>query len=354
MRDKRVALIRVLLVADTHIGLDLPLRPRIERRRRGQDFLANFERALEPALQGQVDLVVHGGDLFDVARVADPVVEMAMAPLLAVANQGIPVYLVPGNHERRRIPLRLWTTHPNLHIFHQATTFVHTVGSVRVAVAGFPSGRHVRDESTELMKRTGVESVQADVRLLCLHAAVEGAQVGVQNYTFRYTPDVIRGRDIPATFAAILSGHIHRHQVLRHDLSGRALAAPIVYPGSVERTAFAEREEQKGYVLAQFEPTDGGNGRLVGVQFVPLPARPMVSFVLPEEWQRSGALAVHLVHRLQEIDPEAVVRIQVQAQASSETLRVLSAASLRALAPPTMNVTVSYPLGSPALRRTQP
>jgi hypothetical protein len=33
-----MGLIRVLLMADTHLGFDLPLRPRIKRRRRGPDF----------------------------------------------------------------------------------------------------------------------------------------------------------------------------------------------------------------------------------------------------------------------------------------------------------------------------
>ena len=55
--------LRVLLLADTHLGLDLPLRPRVDRRRRGPDFFANTARALEPALRGEVGLVVHGGDL---------------------------------------------------------------------------------------------------------------------------------------------------------------------------------------------------------------------------------------------------------------------------------------------------
>ena len=32
--------------------VDLPQRPRVERRRRGPDFFANFERALAPALAG--------------------------------------------------------------------------------------------------------------------------------------------------------------------------------------------------------------------------------------------------------------------------------------------------------------
>ena len=31
-------MIRVLLLADTHLGFDLPSKPRVERRRRGPDF----------------------------------------------------------------------------------------------------------------------------------------------------------------------------------------------------------------------------------------------------------------------------------------------------------------------------
>jgi len=57
------ALMRVLFVADTHLGFDLPARPRVDRRRRGPDFFACFVRALEPALRGEADVVVHGGDL---------------------------------------------------------------------------------------------------------------------------------------------------------------------------------------------------------------------------------------------------------------------------------------------------
>ena len=114
---------RILLVADTHLGFDLPFRPRVQRRRRGHDFFANLEIALAPALDGQVDLVVHGGDLYYRSRVPPALVEMAMAPLLEVARSGIPVYIVPGNHERSRIPLNLWTTHPNLHIYDRPRTF---------------------------------------------------------------------------------------------------------------------------------------------------------------------------------------------------------------------------------------
>ena len=58
-------MIKVLLLADTHLGFDLPSRPWVEKRRRGPDFFANMRLALEPVLRGEVDLVVHGGDLLE-------------------------------------------------------------------------------------------------------------------------------------------------------------------------------------------------------------------------------------------------------------------------------------------------
>lgn len=44
--------IRVLFLADSHLGIDLPAQPRVPRRRRGHDFLANHALALAPALAG--------------------------------------------------------------------------------------------------------------------------------------------------------------------------------------------------------------------------------------------------------------------------------------------------------------
>ena len=84
--------IRILLLADTHLGFDLPFHSRVERRRRGHDFFANTARALEPALRGEVDLVVHGGDLFYRTRVPPALVELALAPLLRVAEAGCPSF----------------------------------------------------------------------------------------------------------------------------------------------------------------------------------------------------------------------------------------------------------------------
>ena len=59
--------LRLLLLADTHLGLP--------------GFFSRFERALEPAFRGEVDLVVHGGDVFFRSQVKPTLVLRAFEPL---------------------------------------------------------------------------------------------------------------------------------------------------------------------------------------------------------------------------------------------------------------------------------
>jgi len=337
--------LRVLLLADSHLGFDLPSRPRVERRRRGHDFLCNHEEALAAAQNGSVDLVIHGGDLFHRSRVPPSLVYQAFRPLLDVAEAGVPVFVVPGNHERSRIPHDRFAAHPNLHIFRRPETKTVDLRGFRVGVSGFPyERRRVRERFPDLLRDTEWQRGDADLRLLCLHHCVEGATVGPGDYTFRRAPDVIRCADLPAEFAAVLSGHIHRHQVLRRDLQGRPLATPVLYPGSVERTAFAEMGEEKGYLLLTVAP-DGDGGRLEAAEFVRLPDRPMiVRDIRPHggpdrEWE-AGDLAAALERTIGGVPPDAVLRLRIHGQVPSPLRPSLEAAALRRTAPPEMNLEV--------------
>jgi DNA repair exonuclease SbcCD nuclease subunit len=192
-----------------------------------------------------------------------------------------------------------------------------------------------------LIERTNYDKVDADIRILCIHEAVEGAQVGPSNFTFRQGPDVILGSMIPGNFAAILSGHIHRSQLLTHDLRGLKLAAPVIYPGSIERTSFAERNEGKHFVLLDFVADGSDGGKLSQFEFVDLPARPMISIdVQPMEYTHNE-LKAYLRKEFSKLDPDSIVRLRIEEEISQEVALVLSAPALRELAPPTMNVSIS-------------
>jgi DNA repair exonuclease SbcCD nuclease subunit len=249
---------------------------------------------------------------------------------------------VPGNHERSQIPLQLWRNHPNLHIFDQPDTKIITIMGTRLAISGFPFTRKIGVVFPDVLRATRYEQFHADIRIICMHQAVEGAKVGPVNYTFRPGQDVIRGSDLPNSFCAVFSGHIHRSQTLRHDLQGMKLAVPVVYPGSVERTAFAEQKENKGYLVVNISTGEKPGGVLNNVVFHPLPARPMETLDFSLDHQPDAEILGQLKYRLAKIAPDAVVRIRLNGEINEATWQIFSARNLRSIAPETMNIELSF------------
>ncbi|MGE0440171.1 MAG: exonuclease SbcCD subunit D [Gemmatimonadales bacterium] len=331
--------IRILFLADTHLGFDLPIRPRVERRRRGHDFLANYAAALAPALAGEVDLVIHGGDVFDRPGVIGTLAWQAFEPLLRIAEGGTPVVIVPGNHERSRLPHLRFAAHRNVHVFDRPRTFGVTVRGRRVALTGFPyQRRNVRTEFGALLAASGWEAEPADYRLLCFHHCVEGATVGPADFVFRSAPDVIRPEAIPAAFAAALTGHIHRHQVLTHGLRGAALPVPVLYPGSIERTALAEIGEPKGYLILDL----GSGAAAVQWSFRHLYARPMFREQLNATGRSADALAGAVAALVRSVPEDAVLSIRLDGEVTAEQRAGLRADRLREIVPAAMNLELRY------------
>lgn len=331
-------MVRILLIADSHLGFDLPVKPRVERRRRGHDFLANYARALAPALAGEVDVVVHAGDVFDRSSVVTTLAYQAFEPLRRIADTGIPVFVVPGNHERSRLPHLRFAQHRDLHVFAEPRTVVVGVRGIRVALSGFPyERRNVRARFGELLEQTRWREQEADVRLLCLHHCVEGATVGPADYTFTTADDVIRVRDIPEEFAAALSGHIHRHQVLTVDRARRPLKTPVMYPGSIERTALAEIGERKGFLILRAGVEKGAP--VVTWEFRELPARPMLRRELDASGMTPGALGSAVEAIAMAAPSDAVLSIRVSGDLTDAHWRTVAPARLRALRP-MMNIDI--------------
>jgi DNA repair exonuclease SbcCD nuclease subunit len=325
--------VRVLLIADSHLGFDLPVRPRTSRRRRGYDFLANYAAALRPALTGEVDLVVHAGDVFDRSQVPKTLAYQAYEPLRRVADLGVPVFIVPGNHERSRLPHARFASHPGVHVFDRPRTFIARVRGRRVALSGFPYERDdVRRRFGALVEETEWRREGSVQRVLCIHHCVEGATVGPGDFTFTTAADVIRAREIPADFSVVVSGHIHRHQVLTTDLARRALDAPVLYPGSIERTSFAELDEPKGFMVVHL----GRDERDVRWEFRRLPARPMVRREVD-----APELEATIRNAISAAPGDAVLSVRVAGALTAAHWRVISPSRLRAFVPASMNVEVT-------------
>jgi exonuclease SbcD len=339
MKPNNKKTIKILFLADTHLGFDLPTRPRIERRRRGVDFFKNYHLALQLAFDKKVDLVIHGGDLFFRSRVHPKIVNDAFKPLLQIADKGIPIYLVPGNHERSNIPRSLLETHRLIHIFDKPRTFYFTKDKITVALVGFPYYKNgIRHDFQKVIDQTEHEEKEAEIKLLCMHHIVEGAQVGIQNYTFRTGDDVIQGKDIPKDFLAVLSGHIHRWQVLSRDLAGRLLAAPVLYPGAIERTSFVEREEKKGFFIIEVGFFKNLNHVNIRWAFQELPTRPMYLIEMDIDELDSNNVKSILKNKISKLNANGVVKVNLKGSFNLDIYPQINVEWLRSITPKTMNV----------------
>jgi DNA repair exonuclease SbcCD nuclease subunit len=155
-------------------------------------------------------------------------------------------------------------------------------------------------------------------------------------YTFTRGRDVVAWNDLPPEFDAVLAGHIHRHQILNRR--ARENGGPVVvYPGSTERTSFAEADEAKGYCRMVFDSGTGGEWRLDATEFVPLPSRPMLTVRLPDRLTPAG-VGSFLSGVARQAAPDAILRFTCSDELLSSTRRAFTSSALAKHLPASMNV----------------
>ncbi len=323
-------MIKIIFLADTHLGFDFPLRPKKEKRRRGVDFFNNFDYVLDYAKENKADLVIHGGDLFFRTLVPNPIVDMVYERIFNFAETGIPIVIVPGNHESSRLPISLFMQHPNIHYYSKPRVFPFNLKGVDFDIAGFPCVRKdVLSNFPEIAKEIQSELREESLKFLCMHQSIEGAQVGPSDYTFRHGKDVIPIHDLPTNYDLILSGHIHRSQILWTPDK-----TPIIYPGSIERTAFAEMDEEKGFYEINID-----ENLEISYQFIKLYARPMVDVLLEKDSYTSSTLKEEILMQIKDFPGDSIIRFKMK---NPNNLSFLTVKFLDAIIPATMNYQVRY------------
>ncbi len=307
--------LRILHTADSHIGAALPVRPRRGGRRRGDDLVDSFAHVLGLAVEHDADIVIHAGDLFNRSKPSSRALAAAAGPLLKLAAAGIPVVIVPGNHERSTIPTCLLLSHPNIHIIAEPGTVMLRVRGMRVAISGFPCLR--RDSArrfASVLEATGWRATPADAKILAVHQTFESATCGPAGYRFRKGEDVIDREAVPAAFDYVAAGHVHRHQTLATpDTEG----PPIVYSGSCDRVSFAELDEPKGGVIVEEVC-----GRLVH-RFIEHHVRPLCAMPMDVTGLTRQRIREQIDASVKALPPQAVAQVRLTGCVSPGTLRGL-------------------------------
>ncbi len=152
--------------------------------------------------------------------------------------------------------------------------------------------------------------------------------------------------EIPGAFTAVLAGHIHRRQVLTNP--GGPNLPPVVYPGSTERTSFAERYEPKGFFEIELRQDTDGTWEIGGLAFRELPTRPMIDVEIGAGIP-PDSLRDYLTDRASGLDNDAVVRLKCRDRLAAGVVAQLTAPFLRSVFPESMNIQLSVDIREQSL-----
>jgi DNA repair exonuclease SbcCD nuclease subunit len=315
-------IVKFLIVSDTHFGIHYANNPRSKLRfALGNQFFDQAEILFKLAIEKHdVDFIVHCGDFFNRSKPSSSTIARATSLLLWAARY-VPIYIVPGNHERGKLPIGLLHYQKNLHIFTKPCSFFFRKNDVVVKISGVPYIRHnIRQEYLSLVEkawRTEIDSnnTKSTYNILVLHQLIQGSRV--EHYTFRRGDNVINFDEIQSKFHLIAVGHVHRFQFL-HKSNGRINSShttkmvnqdikkniwtfvkgyrrinnqnPVIcYPGSCERISMMERNENKGYIIGCINHNDSK----AYLEFHPVNSIPMMMIKWDNPNDRSSENLIH-------------------------------------------------------------
>lgn len=310
--------------SDLHLGIESygPLDPQTGVSSRVRDFLDRLDEVVDYALKSEVDAVLFCGDAYK-GRNPLPTYERELAyRVKKLADAGIPVILVGGNHDLPEHPQKASSLDifsalkvPNVYVFRRPGVIRLETrrGSLQIAAMPYPPRAFIRT----LKEEKGWEEFKIEEELqklaqeidpkipsvLAGHFSVIGARYGSEKA-------IILGDDFEVPRSVLLSGpwdyvalgHIHCFQDLNPGNQ-----PPVIYSGSLERIDFSEEHESKGFVKVHLRKGE------TTWEFIPVKARPFLTIEADVRGEKEAEKI--LMNKLQAYKEKvngAVVRVKVK------------------------------------------
>jgi len=342
--------LRILHFADIHVGMER--YGRIDAatgiNSRVMDYLRRLSDLTEYAVAQKVDLVIFAGDAYKTRNPNSTYRrEFAWRIKEGLADHGIPVVMVPGNHDLPAAPNRASTIEifdtlrvPGIHVLDHSSgvTIIETRRGAPIQIAPVPypyiaeltSQEQYRAVSLAELDRVItakldaiIQGFAAEVRqrpdipaVLVGHFSVDEARAGSER-------NIMVGRDVVVSRSVLVDdawdyvalGHVHKHQ----DLNSGA-QPPVVYSGSMERIDFGEEREPKGWVMVELSKGSAS------YEFVPhyhFPARSFVTLDCDCRQQSDPmeALLKRIARKQEEgVIQDAIVRLRLRLTAEQDAM----------------------------------
>lgn len=274
---------KIIHFADLHLGVESYGHVDAESglSSRFLDFLDSFDRLVDYAVEKRADLAIFCGDAYKSRDPSQTQQREFARRIKRLAECGIPVFLLVGNHDL-----------PNASGRATATEIFDTLAIENVYVAGRPGIHRITTPSGDIqivalpwLKRSSVlskddaknldfaqlnqkmQEILADVidklsfeldqnlpAVLAAHVWVQGARVGSEDtMSIGQEHMLLTSSVAKPCFDYVALGHIHRHQVLNEN-------PPVVYAGSLERLDFGDEDDEKGFYVVDIEHTPQQKG----------------------------------------------------------------------------------------------
>jgi exonuclease SbcD len=286
---------KIAHIADTHLGLAQFQRidPETGGNLREQLIYTHFLEAVEHIIALKPDVLVHAGDLFDQVRPKTMAYTTALEALDLLADAGIPMVLVAGNHSMAKTrytpsPFKVLRYHPaELHAAHSYTYEKVEIGDTMFHL--IPNMLRAEDYRTAY---DAVELSSASANILVTHGLASTLREKKLHTVSEHEIDATM---LSGEFDYIALGHFHG-QV---QVGTRAW-----YSGSPEYLTYGEIGDMKGGLMV--DTATGSVGHL------DLPHTPMIDLGTIDCTDEPARAIPGLIRaRLDDVSPGPLSLVQV-------------------------------------------
>ena len=264
--------------ADTHFGVETygRLDPETGMNTRLIDFRDTLLRAIDSALDAGIHVALFAGDAYKGRDPSQTHQREFARCVRRLTEHGVPVIMLTGNHDIPNVRGRANAMEiyrmlgvENVQIINRPEVITIQTAAGPLQVAGMPYlmkgfvlsrdeyGGKSSDEIRMIMETKYAEYIdllagEVDPSIptvLMGHFWLRDARLSSwQNGYFNVNEPKVSLGDLarPGVFDYVALGHIHKQQDLNHGSQ-----PPVVYSGSPDYIDFGERNEEKGFVLAE-------------------------------------------------------------------------------------------------------
>lgn len=299
------------------------------------DVLRVLDELVEYALGNGIDVVVFCGDAYKTRDPSQTQQRELAKRIKRLSDAGVPIVMVVGNHDLPNAPgranaLEIFQTLSVRNVYVAAKPEIHRIetrnGLIQIATLPWlrKSGLLAREDSRSLT----IEQITARMQdaltakvaqmagevevsipaVLAAHVSVASARLGSERtMALGREPTMLASNLAVSPFDYIALGHIHRAQQF-------PCVPPMAYSGSLERVDFGEEGDDKGFYVAELDPSYREGLRCRSLSFQSVAARRFVTVkarISPGSENPMDEVNEALMKRASEMK-DAVVRVELE------------------------------------------